>query len=148
MLGGFDEDFDRSQDYELNHRINAAGGIVWFDPELKVAYRPRNSFRALSRQYFDYGRWKRRMNRIHPGSLRWRQVMPPLLVGVLLASLVASFFTPLALLIPLAYLVCLFGVSLVMKVDSAGARLLVPIALATMHLSWGVGFLVGSTPGE
>ena len=39
--GGFDETLARNEDYELNWRLRAAGGQVWFDPALSVAYRPR-----------------------------------------------------------------------------------------------------------
>ncbi|MDE0051113.1 MAG: glycosyltransferase, partial [Rhodospirillales bacterium] len=56
--GGWDETLERNEDYELNWRLRERGGTVWFDPELAAAYRPRSSFRALARQYFDYGRWK------------------------------------------------------------------------------------------
>ena len=31
-LGGYDDRFVRAQDWELNHRIRAAGGLVWFSP--------------------------------------------------------------------------------------------------------------------
>jgi glycosyltransferase involved in cell wall biosynthesis len=144
-LGGFDETFERSQDYELNHRINESGGTVWFDPELKVGYRPRDSFSALSRQYFAYGSWKRRMASIHRGSLRWRQLAPPIAVGVLVASLVTSVFVPVALVVPLVYLVAVTMASLTIPAKGLSTRLLIPIALVTMHLSWGSGFLVGST---
>ena len=34
--GGFDERYIRAQDWELNHRMRAQGGLIWFDPELKV----------------------------------------------------------------------------------------------------------------
>src|SRR5207344_3066352 len=45
-MGGYDESFLRAQDWELNHRIRGAGNLVWFSPELWVAYRPRSSVRA------------------------------------------------------------------------------------------------------
>ena len=45
-VGGFDEDFVRAQDWELNHRLRLAGETVWFDPSLRVTYRPRGSLRA------------------------------------------------------------------------------------------------------
>ena len=46
-LGGYDEHFARAQDWELNHRIRAAGETVWFTPDLEVTYRPRGSLGAL-----------------------------------------------------------------------------------------------------
>ena len=58
-VGGYDERFTRAQDWELNFRLRAAGGIVWFDPSLLVTYRPRPNLRALAKQYFEYGTWRR-----------------------------------------------------------------------------------------
>ena len=88
-------------------------------------------------QYFDYGRAKRQFARSHPGSLRWRQLAPPLLTLLLLAALIVSVWIPLALLLPTGYLVGL----LVVGFSSRAGAWRVASALATMHLSWGWGFL-------
>ncbi len=48
-VGGFDPTLRRAQDWELNHRIRKAGGVVWFTPRLQVTYRPRADLRALAR---------------------------------------------------------------------------------------------------
>lgn len=37
--GGFDERYIRAQDWELNHRMRAQGGLIWFDPRLVVTWR-------------------------------------------------------------------------------------------------------------
>ena len=135
MVGGYDESFLRNQDYELNHRIIESGGTVWFDPRLRVTYRPRSSLRALAKQYFDYGRGKRRFNRKHPGHLRWRQVAPVVLTGTLTISIVFALFSATSLILPVAYLIAL--------TLAARGNLRVAAALATMHLSWGFGFMRG-----
>ena len=57
-LGGFDEHFIRAQDWELNHRIQARGELVWFDPRLQVGYRPRAGVRALASQFRGSGLWR------------------------------------------------------------------------------------------
>ncbi|MFD9203834.1 glycosyltransferase family 2 protein, partial [Streptomyces anthocyanicus] len=44
--GGYNEEFIRAQDWELNFRIREAGGLIWFSPELRVSYRPRPSIQA------------------------------------------------------------------------------------------------------
>ncbi|MBW3666570.1 MAG: glycosyltransferase family 2 protein [Actinobacteria bacterium] len=141
-LGGFDESFVRNQDYELNHRIIESGGVVWFDPELKVEYRPRGSLAELGRQYFLYGRGKRHMARQHPGSLRWRQLAAPAIVVVLAAALLLSIPWPWALLVPLLYLMAL-EIYAAVVLGEAAKSVGVAAALATMHLSWGAGFLTG-----
>lgn len=138
-VGGFDESFVRNQDYELNHRLIASGGVVWFDPELKVEYRPRGSLRELARQYYDYGRAKRHFARTHRRGLRWRQLAPPALVVMLIAALIVSIWLPAVLLVPLFYVVALVAVG----ISSESSAIRVASALGTMHLSWGLGFLFG-----
>jgi succinoglycan biosynthesis protein ExoA len=138
-VGGFDEDFARTQDYELNHRLVASGGLVWFDPQLEVAYRPRPSLRALAAQYFQYGQAKRAFWRKHPTSLRWRQVLPPVLVLTLGLSLIGSIWVPLLLAISGVYLLTL----LLGGLFTGESAWRVAASLLTMHMSWGFGFLMG-----
>ena len=61
--GGFDERYTRAQDWELNHRLRKNGGKIFFDPRLQVTYRPRPNLQKLSKQYFQYGRWRRVVSR-------------------------------------------------------------------------------------
>lgn len=142
-LGGWDERFDRNEDAELNLRLAAAGHEVWLDPALVVAYRPRGSLRALARQYFDYGTWRFRTVRKHPGSLRLRQMAAPLIVVALAGSVVAAWVRPLALGVPAAYAASVMVVGLGSE-GPASQRLLTAAALPTMHLSWGSGFLLSA----
>lgn len=136
-LGGFDEVFSRTQDYELNHRIIESGGLVWFNPRLEVTYYPRDSLKALARQYFEYGRAKRLFARKHPGSLQLRQMAAPVLVAILGVSLIGALWWPILLVLPLSY-----GIALIVgsKGDDA-STLRVAGAVAVMHVSWGAGFL-------
>ncbi|HJQ77252.1 MAG TPA: glycosyltransferase family 2 protein [Acidimicrobiia bacterium] len=139
-VGGFDEGFARTQDYELNHRIIATGGVVWFDPELKVEYRPRLSLGDLARQYLDYGRAKRAFARKHRGALRWRQLAPPALVLLLALTTIGSIWWPWLLGVPALYAVAL----MVVGITSTAPPFRLAAALATMHLAWGCGFLTGA----
>ena len=143
---GYDESLIRNQDYELNHRLRKVGGI-YFDPALEVVYRPRSSVRALWRQYWQYGRWKRVVMTLHPGSARWRQFVAPLFVLGLLGSAIAAAAgnTQLALVVPSAWLIACAGVSfyeLVRRRDWAMVAL--PASFAAMHIAWGIGFLLPS----
>jgi succinoglycan biosynthesis protein ExoA len=141
-VGGFDETLERNQDYELNWRIRETGGVVWFDPELRVTYRPRGSLRELWQQYFDYGRWKRVVIRRHPGSLRWRQLAAPGLVVALAAALCTAPWLPATVAIPALYASALVATGTWGAVRNRDlAFLATPFALATMHLAWGLGFL-------
>jgi glycosyltransferase involved in cell wall biosynthesis len=143
-LRGFNESLSCNEDYELNYRIRAAGGVVRLDPTLRVEYRPRSSFKLLWRQYYRYGRCKRRMLRLHPEALRLRQLGPPGFVLGLLASLILAFgpFPMLSVILPAGYLAIATVFALLGVIRRRDfAALLMPVALATMHTSWGIGFM-------
>ena len=141
--GGFDPSLRANEDYELNWRLRGRGGVVWFDPNLVVAYRPRGSVRALARQYFGYGRWKSAMLMARLASLRIRQLPAPLLVLALVASvaLAVSGLLTAAFLAPIVYLSTILCASVWIGVRRRNpAVVLLPLVLATIHLSWGIGF--------
>ena len=145
--GGVDPTLGGAEDYELNWRLRARGETVWFDPELAVAYRPRGTLRGLARQYFNYGRWKRVVARRHPFSLLPRHLASPLLLLGLAVSLITAMVVVGASLItaavPLLYVLTLVLGSLTIGVRrGSSVALLLPLVLATMHLSWGIGFFV------
>lgn len=148
-VGGFDERMVRNQDYELNVRLRERGGTVWYDPALAVDYQPRATVRALARQYFEYGRWRRMTLRLHPRSLRARQLAAPALVAgtavATLVSLVGRRWWPIGLP-ALAYVTAL-GIAGAQATGNARETPTTMVALATMHLSWGLGFLVGPPRG-
>jgi glycosyltransferase involved in cell wall biosynthesis len=141
QAGGFDEKYIRAQDWELNHRLRLNGGVIWFDPRLVVTYRPRDTFRKLAKQYFEYGRWRRAVSREHKGTVNYRYLAPPialvinllsLILGLLLSSI---FFLPVIIYIVAIILSSLFiGKTLYQK-------LTLPLVLITMHMSWGFGFV-------
>ncbi len=147
--GLFDENLGRNQDYELNHRLRGAGGVVYFDPGLVVEYRPRSTLSGLWRQYYGYGRWKRVVVGLHPESLRWRQIVAPVFVVGLVASAVAAAFGrwQIAIAIPALYAAANLVVAVVELVRRRDqAMLLLPVIFPTMHVAWGIGFLMPGHP--
>ncbi|MCM1964762.1 glycosyltransferase family 2 protein [Streptomyces sp. NPDC002812] len=141
--GGYNVEFVRAQDWELNFRIRDAGGLIWFSPELKVQYRPRPSVRALAKQYKDYGRWRHVVARYHSGSINLRYLAAPAAVCAIAAGVVVgAAVTPWAFVLPAGYLAAItVGSVPAGKGLSLKARLRIPVALATMHVCWGYGFL-------
>ncbi|MBB5134764.1 glycosyltransferase involved in cell wall biosynthesis [Thermocatellispora tengchongensis] len=141
-VGGYDEHFQRAQDWEMNHRIRETGGLVWFEPRMRVTYRPRPNVRALAKQYFHYGRWRRVVARTHAGTINMRYLAPPLAVLAMAAGLAVSpFFWP-GLLIPGAYVAAILGGTVVTGRGLEPAALVrLPLVYATMHISWGWGFI-------
>lgn len=147
-VGKFDESLLTNEDYELNTRVRQQGGRIWLDPAIRSRYFARSSLQALARQYFRYGYWKQRMLRRYPATLRWRQALPPLFVLALAALLVlASFWNVARILLLLQvglYLLALLAGALPIALKQKDLRLLagIPLAISTMHLSWGSGFWV------
>jgi len=140
-VGGFDERFTRAQDWELNFRLRQAGGIIYFDPRLVVTYRPRSTIKALAKQYFEYGRWRRVVSRRHKGTINYRYLAPPFTVIATTLSLILGLLISPVLFIPaLTYAVFILIASGVIG-KSMGEILCLPTILLTMHISWGLGFL-------
>lgn len=140
-VGGFDERFTRAQDWELNFRLRQAGGVVYFDPRLVVTYRPRSTIKALAKQYFEYGRWRRVVSRRHQGTINYRYLAPPFTVVATTLSLLFGLLISPVLFIPaLTYAVFILIASGIIG-KSMGEILCLPTILLTMHISWGLGFL-------
>jgi succinoglycan biosynthesis protein ExoA len=157
QVGGYNESYLRAEDWEMNHRIRQAGGLIWFQPGLRVTYRPRDTVTALAKQYFHYGRWRRVVSRQHAGTINLRYLAPPLTllaiaVGVLAGgyglldrvtdSLPTLGWLILGLLVPAAYLAGILAVTATAARRLAWpAQARLPVALITMHMAWGLGFL-------
>jgi glycosyltransferase involved in cell wall biosynthesis len=140
-IGGFDERFTRAQDWELNFRLRENGGIVYFDPRLHVTYRPRSTVKALAKQYFEYGRWRRVVSRRHSGTINYRYLAPPVaLAGFLFSIIVGILINPI-LLLPAAIYILFITLASLKIGNSLKERALLLIVLPTMHFSWGAGFI-------
>jgi len=140
-VGGFDERFTRAQDWELNFRLREAGGVIYFDPRLIVTYRPRGTVKALAKQYFEYGRWRRVVSRRHEGTINYRYLAPPFtVIGVVSSIILGAIFTPILYIPALTY--ALFILIASARIGKSPAEFVsLPLILLTMHMTWGLGFL-------
>jgi hypothetical protein len=160
-IGGFDETIRRGEDWELNLRIRQAGYRVWFDPELAVTYWPRESWLRLVRQFRATGTWRGELVRRFGRRNSARFFAPPALVGVLALALIvlvlqlsgvltgisaalsSLVYAPIA-----AYVLLVAGVAAAPTPRRRGRdRWWTLIVLPSMHVSWGIGFLVGLVRG-
>ncbi|MCX6053934.1 MAG: glycosyltransferase family 2 protein [Chloroflexi bacterium] len=145
-IGFYNESLKINEDYEFNWRLRRAGGKIRVDPQIRIVYFSRPTLGSLFQQYFSYGFWKVKMLRMYPSTLRWRQGLPPLFVlGILMLSLLSVLFTMARIMIILAigvYLFVLACVSLKVSLEKKDGSYLigVPLAIMTMHFSWGAGF--------
>jgi succinoglycan biosynthesis protein ExoA len=153
-VGLFDERFVRNQDDELNVRIRRAGGRVVLDPSIRVLYRPRGSLRGVSRQYYDYGRWKVPVMRKHRQVLSPRSLTPLAFVVATVLLAVAAPFSESARWLLGAELGVYVAGALVFGAAALRRRgepiRLLPRVLATypaFHVAYGVGMAVGFVRG-
>jgi glycosyltransferase involved in cell wall biosynthesis len=143
-LGGFDERLESNEDYDFNYRVRQRGLRIVLDPQIRCTYYARPTMRALARQYSRYGWWKARMLLRRPRAIRWRQVLPALLVPALLVVCAGMVFGggygwwwtlavyPVATVIGAAHAAATRG-------RWAATAWLAGIFM-TIHLTWGVAF--------
>jgi len=141
-VGLFDESLIRNQDAELNWRLRQSGKKVWFEPELAASYRPRSTLKEIAEQYFNYGRWRRHVIRVHPRSIKWRQLIPPLNMVLFFAGAILGFFWAPMFIFPVAYIVAVFFVTITKSKTSKDFIYLIAIFPA-IHFSWAAGFFKG-----
>lgn len=143
-LGGFDQGLRSNEDYEFNYRLRQQGLRVVLDPGMRCTYYARPTIRELARQYGRYGWWKARMLIHHPRSVRWRQLVPALLVpgfALIAAGMVAApgpFWTMLLALYPAAILG--FAVQAAVARGKPMAAGWTAATFATIHLTWSASF--------
>ena len=143
-LGGY-KNLRANEDYELNVRIRQRGGRIYFSPTLQSLYYGRQTLPALWKQYYLYGRSKVKTLRLHPRSLRPRQIAAPLFVAGLVLGPIVSLFVP-----PLSFLyLASVGVYMLINVFFSARQAqkhgwelfpLLPVVFLTIHIAWGAGF--------
>ncbi|MFC2042538.1 glycosyltransferase family 2 protein [Chloroflexota bacterium] len=149
QIGLYDEALLTNEDYEFNTRLRKAGGTIWLDPSIRSIYFARSTFRELANQYWRYGFWKAQMLRRYPDAIKWRQALPPLFVFSLAAQLILAVWFPIAICLLLVevtiYTLVLLAVGIQLSIKHRDPAMLVgvPLAIVTMHFSWGSAFLWG-----
>ena len=161
-IGYFDENMWRAQDWELCLRIRKAGHKVWFDPELKVGYYPRDNFPSLVKQSYASGTWRGEIARRFPEGKSSRHDLPPLLLLGVGVGVISSVVQPLAgqslpkpvnVLMHLSKVVpVLYGAICVIegiraKGQGMKEKLLTSVAFVSIHLPWAVGYIKGRAIG-
>ncbi len=148
-FGYMDERLTRNEDYEFNQRCYAGGARFWFQPDMPVYYHNRPTLRALWRQYFVGAKWRAFMIGEHRRAVRFRHIVPPAFVLGLVACGAAAVVSSKALH---ALLAVAGAYAAALAVATAAGALkrrkpalifTLPIAFATIHLAYGLGFLWG-----
>jgi glycosyltransferase involved in cell wall biosynthesis len=143
-VGLWDPGAITNEDAELNQRILDSGGQIYLSRDIVVHYFPRDSFLALAKQYYKYGRGRAR-TLVKLGSFpNLRPVMPfAMVVGA--TALIA--LPPLWPLAPVAFATYALATGAeAVRVGGALGPAAVPTVWAmfpVLHASHGVGFAAG-----
>ncbi len=141
-IGGYDESFSHNEDAEFDIRAIRAGGSIWMCAEAAMTYFPRDTLRALAKQYFGHGRGRARTLLRHRMRPKARQMAP---LFALAAAAVPLLLLPLHWefgLPALAYGAFCLGWALRGAIIGRDACLLcMAVVAVTMHLCWAAGFV-------
>ncbi|MFN0145525.1 MAG: glycosyltransferase family 2 protein [Dehalococcoidia bacterium] len=146
VVGRFDETVDGADEDSYNARLIEAGGRIVLVPTIRSSYYPRQTFRALAKQYWEYGAAKGTLlGRGRP--LQPRHFVPAAMVGGgSLLFVTGRVFRPARSLLTL--LGGVYGVGGFLMARRVAARTEASpwrtfVAMATMHVTYGAGFIAG-----
>lgn len=142
-VGGYDESFSHNEDAEYDHRLAQLGGQIYLDADIRIQYVPRSNLKALAKQYFNYGKGRARTLKKHRMQPKLRQMLPVFALLGCVSGFALSPIFPVFALIPVTYLAIILAAALVLTIAKRSlCALWAAPALAAMHMSWGLGFLM------
>lgn len=149
--GVFDERLLRTEDNELHYRIRQSGFRICLDPAIRSYQYIRCTLRGMLKQKYSNGYWIGRTMYIEPHCFRPYHFVPLAFVLALIAAAALAVVTPVPL-VGLLALYALADVALSLKaiVESrlfVLSVLLLPFIFLLIHVSYGVGTLVGLLSG-
>lgn len=146
-FGLFDERLVRNQDIELNTRFRRNGARILFSPKIRLTYFNRATFAGIRQQAYHNGMWNVYTLCLVGGGMRIRHFVPLgfviSLAGLVCLSVIWPVFTLLLAAEMLAYLSAATLAAYKAVAQERLSRLLVVWAYLNLHISYGVGSLVG-----
>ncbi|HEY5921939.1 MAG TPA: glycosyltransferase family 2 protein [Kofleriaceae bacterium] len=143
-VGLWDPNAITNEDAELNQRILDAGGQVYLSRDIVVHYFPRDSFKALAKQYYKYGRGRAR-TLLKLGTFPTLRPLLPFLMTTGAAAMIA--LPPLWPIAPVAFATyALASGAEAVRVGRKLGATAIPLVWAMfpiLHLSHGAGFAAG-----
>lgn len=145
--GLFNEKLGRTEDNEMNYRIRKAGYRICYSPDIVSYQHTRSSLKAMLKQKYGNGYWIALTLKVCPRCLSYYHFVPFLFVlAILLTTVLAVCGYPfLSILMWSIYWLAsiLMAVTSVVYVKKNIYQILLPILFFLMHVSYGIGSLVG-----
>jgi glycosyltransferase involved in cell wall biosynthesis len=147
-VGLFDESLQFGEDEEVNWRLRKMGYKIVVTPDIRFLYFPRNTFKKLFRQYFNYGVMRVAVIKKHGDFLRTKHLVPAVFVVSLVLTAMLALFGGLPgsifIGILLSYVGLSLGFSLAIGANEDWQCLWrLPVSFAALHFGYGLGFLIG-----
>ena len=146
-VGHFNEELGRTEDNEIHYRIRQAGYKICFSPKIKSYQYARNTLKKMLKQKYSNGFWVALTLKVCPQCLSVFHFVPLVFVVAIIITtiLVSCGFTLLAKLMWIAYLLValLMSIVAVLHTKKSLYQLLLPFIFFLLHLSYGIGSLVG-----
>lgn len=145
-IGLFDERLVRNEDNQFHWRLRKTGAKLMLVPDAHSYYHAPGTIRKFTRQAYNNGLWNIRLLRLVGAGLSGRHLVPFFFVATLIIAIGLSLYgqTELLAALALAYFAGSAIASLAAGVKRGWRFIAVlPILFLLMHLSYGIGSLVG-----
>ncbi len=146
-VGYFNEKLLRTEDNEFHYRIKEAGYQLFYDPEIVSYQYCRSSLQKMIKQKFGNGYWIAITLKCCPKCLSLFYFVPvTFLLAIIVTTMmaVAGFWQLSAFMWSLYIL--FIGLNMYMAIKEEGYckfQLLMPVTFLILHISYGIGTLVG-----
>lgn len=146
-VGKYNEQLGRTEDNEMSYRIRKAGYQICYSPDIISYQHTRSSLKGMLKQKYGNGYWVALTLKVCPGCLSIYHFVPLLFVlGIIGTSALGICGFPL-----LSYLMwgaywtvaVLMAILSVIGTKKSPYQLILPVLFFLLHLSYGVGSLVG-----
>ncbi len=148
--GVFDEQLVRTEDNEFHWRIRENGFKIKYSPKILSYQYMRPTFSKMVKQKYGNGYWIGLTSHVKPRCLSLYHYVPFVFVLAIIVSLLISSVTVLPLiLLAISYGSVVLFITLATLVTTPFniCNLLMPFLLLSVHVSYGVGTLVGLIKG-
>lgn len=153
-VGGFDETLGRTEDNELHYRMRQAGYKFCLSPDIISYQHTRTTLKKMLAQKFGNGKWIGLTLGVCPKCLSIFHFVPfcfvLAIIGCIVLSIVGTIYGIEIFQIPIyvlgiVYLMAdlLMTVTAVIHAKKHFSELLLPIIFPLLHISYGIGTIVG-----
>lgn len=146
-VGYYNELLDRTEDNEMHYRMRKAGYKICFNPDIISYQHTRNSLRKMLKQKYLNGYWIGLTTGVCSKCFSLYHFVPLFFVlGIILTTILLIFGYPLLSVSMWSLYICIDVLISIMSINLSkfnAYNLTIPFLFLLLHLSYGIGTLVG-----